>query len=742
MSEIGNSEVPKILIANKHASIDSLKRGEGIESGFTDTRPEIKKAEPRSFSVIQEELKSLIDNPDKQKEEELIFERARIISEAKDAGVLAHARDLFTEIQTKFPFHESVKEIGKIDIGRIKLEAKSLSRWDNRFEGLLEAYKGGVIRNMELAALNAAGKSGTKRAKYLEREKDLLGWGNPPQNLERLIENPSNTPLNAKEFAKEFAKASGRISPEATLENFLKAEGFGLEFSIGPGTEPGFYVLYPEKDLDYVGKLWNARSFLSTMAAHKYSCASGKDIFEKGQFFGVEINKQRLKVVFELEGAIPVTSIYTAIITNRDYVFEKDKEYKDRKEAVPEGLRQDLLCSVDFINNLKISKGEKDRLIEERENLMKLCPNCVWNANQETFSALRESVRFWLKTKGRNLLFKDEKEEASLIAEGKDIEEIVKARARDAEQTSWNLIYCTGLIEGYNSREHFGDKRKLSLKLPPSNFMNLAYLTLFHPQERFEDKVLDRESGDIKEEWGSFGTWATYNISKNRWAEKSFGIVPKKEGEVTVPRIFSKDTLIPDAFHWDAGVKEHFFDFFYDAGSRFLKQDRVGENSSQVKERFFGKDNSNWNTIKSAPFVQYWSDGYRWGNTIVEVFKKGSGAQRDVDLKDLSEACRNLNIPPSDREFLLMTYMEGINPKKRGIEPAGGMGDWEGHAAMSLKRYEPNFYDYKKEYLPKLQEAKKNYKNWLKKKDDDTKIRPSLSENEFLRYSWNWPGIK
>jgi len=543
--------------------------------------------------------------------------------------------------------------------------------------------------------------------KFKEKEKPIEEEGAAPISTEEILQQFQE---NLGLLPQAFAERMGAMAPERVLEAYRKAEESIVPFIIGPGQEPPFFVLYrSEAELEYQRKLWEARSVLVQAAAHKLNATSiegrqGQPGLIDNDKMAIELNKIRLETLFRLPGVLPSLSIYTRIIGGEEFLkLDKDNQ---------PNLKNLLLGTEDDIKNLDLSSKETKTLLDEREKLLgdRGCPESIWEAKQDTFMELRKSIRFWLKIKGRHLLFRNKQEKQSFIKSGGDIEQIVEDRARDGEQIAWNLIFTSGLIESFNSRgENIrGDP------LGPSNFMTLYLWMLLHPQERLENKTMKIKtlwkkdsSGEKKvdkmlylpkEEWSAFGTWIINNIGKGNWRMKGTKGADGKE-KVVIPRVFTKNELIKDALRQNGGSnKEVLFDFPKELGETLLlkkegykqildaetlTRDLIPDDPEKLKEE-------PWGELGDAPFINYRFDSFRWANTVFSVFKKG--ATKDVSLQSLAEAVRMLGLSRQDRENLLIAWV-GVNPNSASQKPKPAMSRIDfAIYKQELKRLEPTYF--------------------------------------------------
>ena len=417
---------------------------------------------------------------------------------------------------------------------------------------------------------------------------------------------------------------------------------------------------------------------------------------------------------------------------------------------------------------------------KDLDDLRKTCPDSIyphdreWGTpvNQESFRKLRESVRLWLVVRGRDLLLTTEErlhrkefyegkflENSAIKPDDKDdlgidfdapelrdrteeekgrlreflirqrVYRLLKDRARDAEQISWNFVYSTSVLEHFDSRDYrpAGTKRH-----GPSYFWGLFQWTPMHLQERLEQKVArsvkegERES---KEEWSALGSWALHSFNNGWWkreeVEKQY--VKRKDGKPILVGNGNKtvekkkipaerlgvqvlpDTLFRDALHsqsfhtvsdrqengktvYETGLgkkdenKENngdtsFFSIFNKIGNDVLSDPR-NVTREDLETRI------DWSEKSDSPFVPFIYDEMRWADVVQQVFKKG--AESRIGLADLGEAVRNLRLPSSIRKRLLMVYF-GIDSNSRTLRPKESQISWRLRLA-AIKEYFPNFF--------------------------------------------------
>ncbi|HKC04248.1 MAG TPA: hypothetical protein VKC54_00010 [Patescibacteria group bacterium] len=484
----------------------------------------------------------------------------------------------------------------------------------------------------------------------------------------------SSEERQARAMGEAFAKAMGTPRPERQLENFEKYEEHGEEFHIKPGTELPFMVLYTDEDYEVERRKWEYRSILSTARARKNDGASVDSVAnpspeERGlDPLGVEFKKERLEFLWrEMPGLLAATCVYTEITAGKEFVGYMPGERKrrlaagEKTEVSLESVRESLLSvsmseptkgkwkADDVLDHDELSKVYTDSeildLIDEQQALalgrkgkthtkifiQPECPDSVYDAKEPAFTTLRESVRFFFKTKGVNLLFVNDderkifvepnidklleehgaelkpekyeqlKKEAKAELNQRKVQEIAR-RSREAEQAAWNFIYAMGIIESNNLPDNNQYIRDHGNKaLGPSNFMTLYMWMAMHPQIRFEKKVkrdLDGGEDDAKENWASLGSWAAYNIQNRSWSQPVLekGVqkrqwelnldgagkpildtsgneteILKPVYETIIPK-FIRPNLVYDGLREESNNRAVMFDYFVEKGELILRK--------------------------------------------------------------------------------------------------------------------------------------------------------------------------
>lgn len=157
-----------------------VESGSGSEGGGPRGRRPERHFSGRGFSDVQADLIDLMDHPDAEREKALKMERAVLLRGAKDAHLFDSIKSDVMEAQQFAPDVDSAQiMLDQIDAASMETEARSLSDWNNQWEGMLEEYKEVAKLRLELELRKARGLNDAETQR-LEREVKLRTWGNPP----------------------------------------------------------------------------------------------------------------------------------------------------------------------------------------------------------------------------------------------------------------------------------------------------------------------------------------------------------------------------------------------------------------------------------------------------------------------------------------------------------------------------------------------------------------------------------
>ncbi|MEK7472467.1 MAG: hypothetical protein AAB625_00330 [Patescibacteria group bacterium] len=684
----------------------------------------------RSFTEIQEDLYSFKNSPNPEKERELRIERARLINEAKEVGIFVSMKHHLLDIQTNNPsITTSAPLINSINVQRLEDEAKGLSGWDDKFDGLLQAYKEGALRNMSLAFLKKTNGSVLEVAD-IEKEIDLLNWGTPPALVNSMPIQPElatqNGGMDPHEFARAMAEAQGLQTPEKYLQDALDTEEYlKTAFQIVPGAEPRFWPILTEEQKAE----WQVRATL-LIAAYKKNNADGTDKLYMGERkeMAVDLGKLAQQRIFKKPGVLATVGVYGTVIGDKkfrdwqkleDVEYEEDVKNKDgsirhkkgdikhkglyNADGTPSDINlKKVFCEVlknDDIKKSLINDYGKDLLHKLLASEIKLQEGCADSfyphkdkiqgtpIDEKSFRETRKSVRHWLLTKGRDLLLSEDelanRDEFfdTRFSSKEDLFKEMSLRAREAEQIAWNYIYITDLIENFDSREY---RPEGTGRLFPSSFWQLFQWVPMHPQERFEAKI--RRDLDPKEHWSSLGTWGVYQITHGGLRDEK-GNFKVPDSLKVLPDTLIRSPLLPQRFKKGKGEEESLFTIFNGIGNNVLSGDISTISNTELFNRI------NWEKMDDGPFVPYVYDEMRWADVVTNVFKKGGKRESKVSGEDLSEAVYNLGLNRRQRELLLLSYLNrvGIDPMASTLKPAVNLIAFKG-AMDGFLHDNPNYF--------------------------------------------------
>lgn len=391
--------------------------------------------------------------------------------------------------------------------------------------------------------------------------------------------------------AADLAEAQGIVGPQWALEEFRDGEEYLRPNSvISPGNEPRYWVLY--KDDEGRKKQFYVRSTLAIIGYKKGLAPGTKELYmDELRELPVDLDKEAMKVMFKMEGALAATGIYSTIIGDPKFLAHESKydtslktvfcsvitkdpnvdkykkeiveikpddekeviEYKNKLEKKREkleqfysadhrkktiaGLKKDYgddiltrgieITSENKVFDVKTYEGLEGLEKELREGT----PDSMYKhkkgygtiIDRASFKVLKKAVRYWLITEGRDLLLTDEEKKVRRDKDGKVVwggrEEFfgnledkfstkeerarykarrlkeLMARARDAEQVSWNFANDTNMLETFDSRAF---RPPGTQRHSPSFFWNLHVWVPFHLQERMEQKIHRKIYPEIK----------------------------------------------------------------------------------------------------------------------------------------------------------------------------------------------------------------------------------------------------
>ncbi|HET7098628.1 MAG TPA: hypothetical protein VFI61_00100 [Patescibacteria group bacterium] len=621
----------------------------------------------RSFMSLQNELKRYILKPNEKEELDLKRDRMKPlrVADTEDKGgigVITTIKNHIAKIRTGMNFGEAKEAIQKINVVGLENEASTLFGWDPKLEGIIQAYKDTTLKNMDLAEEVAKNGPNTAKAKALQREIDVIGWGGVPvdqvnwarEYFESLKAVKSGTKTGGGGLGgfspEDYAKAMGQPTAEQQKELYLKAEenqtAIPMELTV-----PSF--LLPEDPYlrEKVQSEWKARAKLSSATAFKKTAPSVDKIFPNQD--EIDITKEDLKALLSKEGVIQSLSAYINIIA----------ENKDLNILLPDASRGEKFESFFWINNL------------------------------EGLHNFRENMRGWLE----NNFALDSLE------------------ARDAEQIAWNLTYLSDIVEDCDStynrklivkpkpkdkesekksftdklkkrfnnlKESFPMKKEETKRMPPvPQIKSLAVWMMMHPQERLKGKI------NANEAWGQFGEWA---LKRKRSVTSGF----------KVPEVLPKSLVVSVFKEIDVKGKGKMSTSLYDVlvktGEDILNEPTSFDNYLTTSSTPFVGEDINWEnvgidwegTVSEGPFGGYLFDKT---SSAVKIFGLIQNGEWKGTLSDLANNCRKLKLKKYDRENLLKA-IQGIDTRSSKLKAKGFDAiDWIFYL-NGVKKYSPNFF--------------------------------------------------
>lgn len=657
----------------------------------------------RNFTKIQEELYSFKKTPNPEKERGLRIERARLINEAKEIGIFVSMKHHLLDIQTNNPsITTSAPLINSINVQRLEDEAKGLNGWDDKFDGLLQAYKEGALRNMSLAFLKKTNGSASD-VSDLEREIDLLNWGTPPALVNSMPLQPElatqNGGIDYYEFARAMAEAQGLQTPEKYLQDALDTEEYlKTAFAIVPGQEPRFWPILTESQKVE----WQVRATLIIAAYKKQNADSTEKLYMgERKEMAVDLSKLAQQRIFKKPGVLATVGIYSTVIGDPKFLKHKDKTDTSLKDVFCDQLTTDKA----LVASLKKDYGDKifNDLLAKEDKLYEGCADSFYphhkswgtTMDEKAFRETRKSVRHWLLTKGRDLLLSEDElvnRKEFFNSKFKSKEELFREmshRAREAEQIAWNYVYISDLIENFDSRDY---RPEGTGRLFPCSWWQLFQWVPMHPQQRFEAKIKRSDPQDknnliAKEDWSALGTWGVANISRGGFRDKKGKFRMPEELKV-LPDTLIRSPLLPQKYEKGKDENKSLFAVFNSIGNDLLINDISTARNDELFNRIVweGEDG-----MSDSPFVPYVYDEMRWADVVTNVFKKGGVKESRVSEKDLSEAVYNLKLTRKQREKLLIVYLDKADPNSSELKQSVGSWRWGDRVRLFLDDY-PNYY--------------------------------------------------
>lgn len=237
-------------VAKLGAVTEGLDAIVDVVEAVKDIKDKKEKEKPATdtFAEIQQQLEELVDKPSPEREKKLIKDRVIILAEAKKAGVLDSIRkDIqIAQNSANMDYEGARTAIAKMEAVQyeVQLEGQGLLRPE--WEGIVDHYRNGVLRNMEIALLDEYKNRGLSvdagRLDLLRRKRLLLGWGNPPPDIGAMAKGYLDDIKTKKveEIARAQAKTdAASAQPEAGSE---LAEAMGkMAENMGRTKQPDWF---------------------------------------------------------------------------------------------------------------------------------------------------------------------------------------------------------------------------------------------------------------------------------------------------------------------------------------------------------------------------------------------------------------------------------------------------------------------------------------------------------------------
>ncbi|HWA52303.1 MAG TPA: hypothetical protein VG895_04570 [Patescibacteria group bacterium] len=596
---------------------------------------ESKQEFPRPFSEVQNELKTLINNPDPQKEKTLKTERARIIRSAQEQGVFKQLKNALIDIQLNNDYKTAYGKINALNVEELEDFEKGVEGWNDAYDGILSEYRDVAVLNMALALGRAGGApENSPKIAPLKREIGVRGWGLPPQALEsqaksylneelkkqqppkpdtqeqlmqqmiayiQMLQQGGATGLTAEDIARGFAMASGEGSPEQQLEIYETVERGAYAPVDMTLKVPAFLLIGHNnpKEREIITKEWKARASIWSFAAYKRAAVSYDKLTDNQ--LGYQLENSTLENGMKINGVFNAAALYSTVISD-------DK-------------------SIRFIhipNNDMNNPGEIRSVFDIKTN--------------EQFDSFRKGMwQFLMDKTGVN-----------------------EEDAKKAEAVAWNLIYATSVLEEYDSVYNYdneghvvkrNDRNKPIPNAAPSHFKSPAMWMVMHPQERLFAKA----TGGTPEAMGQAGEWSLqYKNVKN--IDKFPVVLPRKTIGNALKAITFKPTSEIDAYGItkDKDGKVNLFEVLQHVGREIWSNGSASVSANNIP----------WKEVGNTPFSGYYLEDLGSAKKLYDVIMKGQGS--GINGQELSNVVKKLKLDNSIRENILKLWF-GIKNKSKGF---------------------------------------------------------------------------
>ncbi len=285
------------------------------------------------------------------------------------------------------------------------------------------------------------------------------------------------------ETQEALAEILRRLPPGEEEERWVDVEwqqDFYTRFM--PNMEPGFYSrLSSERRRE-----WDTRWRLARAAFYKNAFSADPGKLAENQEL-IDLTTEQMEILYNIEGVREGLEWYANAILDETMVFEEWDE--ETGEPIGGGIKKSLV---------ECTSGRE-------------------------FQMFRRSLQYTLKRGFFHVTAEQEKLLLEKAKEGdKKAEEELRAlriKIKSADAIAWNWIWVSNLVESVDSRySSLGNRRlrKRHGELAPA-ICSDDLRSVFHPQERFEDKT------SKEQEWGAFGKWGLSQIEriKNKTGKKN-----------------------------------------------------------------------------------------------------------------------------------------------------------------------------------------------------------------------------
>jgi len=478
---------------------------------------------------------------------------------------------------------------------------------------------------------------------FMERMKDLQ-----EETIKSAQKNQEGTENLIKMFIgynERTREIYSQLPSEEEKERWVDVElqqDFYTRFT--PNVEPRFYTrLSSEKRRE-----WDTRWQLARAAFwKKISSAEPEKLAQNPDL--IELTTEQMETLYNIEGVKRGLEWYTKAILERTDIYEG----WDKETGEP------------------IGQAIKKSLVE-----------CKSGREFETF---RKNLQYSLK---REVFGVTKEEEESLAKRAKEGDEKAEEQMRDlrikvksADAVAWNWMWISNLVESIDSRYSGGlgenALRKRHGELAPV-ICSDDLRSVFHPQEKFEDKCTKGL------EWGAFGKWGVLQIGriKKETGKKAEDFIFK--GANSPSRFWryeyeGKKVLVEVPECYPVATMKSFWETYKEGekGPSLLSKLQQGQ---EIDWKQVNADpwKTNYLTVllnKANKLFEYFNPGKPielgkfgavkiWADPLLDILRR-LGLEKDEELKswavyaatggvaNVSRQTPQLNLPPLDKNMLL-----------------------------------------------------------------------------------------